>query len=123
MVDEPGTSMFLFVVTKPLSIKYPSSTFLGLNKVTFLLPLSSTLYSLKVKSSIVAPLREIDPITLSFSNWILSFSDKASFLVSFIKFSFLSKLGVSELSTILFFSTGFFLILFGSGSGAKKKGV
>ena len=58
-----------------------------------------------------------------FSNWILSFSDKASFLVSFVKFSFLSKLGVSELSTVFVFSIGSFLILLGSGSGAKKKAV
>jgi hypothetical protein len=49
-------------------MKYPSPTFLGLNKVILSLPLSSILYSLKVKSSIAAPFKEIDPTTLPFSN-------------------------------------------------------
>ena len=102
IVDESGTSIFLLVLTKPLSIKYPSSKFLGLNKVTFSLPLSSTLYSLNVKSSIVAPFKEIEPIILLFSNSILSFSFNASFLESFVKFSFLSKLGVSVFDSIFF---------------------
>ena len=87
-VFESGTSIFLFVVTKPLSIKYPSSTFLGFSRITFSLLFSSTLYSLKVKSSIVAPLSEIDPTTLLFSNRTLSFSVKASFLDDFTRFSF-----------------------------------
>ena len=80
IVEASGISIFLLVLTKPLSIKYPSSTFLGLNKIILLSPLSSTLYSLKVKSSIAAPFKEIDPTTLLFSNWILLFFFKASVL-------------------------------------------
>jgi hypothetical protein len=80
--------MFLFVVTKPLSIKYPFSTFLGFKRVIFLSLSRSTLYCLKVKSSIVAPLREIEPTMFSFSNLILLSFSKASFLVILEKFSF-----------------------------------
>ena len=106
-VEASGMSIFLLVLTKPLSIKYPSSTFLGFNKVILSLPLSSILYSLKVKSSIAAPFKEIDPTTLPFSNWILLFSFKASVLESFAKFSFLSKLGVSVLFSIFFVQQNF----------------
>ena len=81
----------------------------------FSLPLSSILYSLKVRSSIAAPFKEIDPTTLPFSNCILLSSFKASVLESFAKFSFLSKLGVSSLFSILFCSAIFFLIVAGSG--------
>ena len=66
------------------------------------------MYCLKVKSSITAPLREIDPIILLFSNWTLSSSAKASFLVSFEKFSFWSNEGASELSMIFVFLIGSF---------------
>ena len=81
------------------------------------------MYCLKVKSSIIAPLREIEPTILSFSNWTLSFSAKASFLVSLEKFSFWSNEGASEFSTTFdcsIGSYGSFLILLGSGSGAKN---
>ena len=78
------------------------------------------MYSRKIRSSIVAPLREIDPIILLFSNWTLSSSAKASFLVSFEKFSFWSNEGASEFSMTFVFLIGSFLILLGSGSGAKK---
>ena len=74
---------------------------------------------MKVKSSIAAPFKEIDPTTLPFSNWILSFSFKASVLESFAKFSFLSKLGVSVLFSIFFCSAKFCLII--AGSGWKKR--
>ena len=69
---ELGISIFLSEVTKPLSIKYPSSMFLGFNKTTFSLLSNSVLYCLKVKSSMIAPLRDIDPIILSFSKATLS---------------------------------------------------
>ena len=107
-VEEFGTSIFLLFVTNPLSIKYPSSKFLGLRRITFSLSLSFLLYCLKVKSSIVAPTREIDPIILSFSNFTLSFSVSPSPLVNFIKSSFLSRLGASEVFCIWFFSVKFF---------------
>ena len=40
---ESGISIFLSEVTKPLSIKYPFSVFLGLKSVTFSLLLSEVL--------------------------------------------------------------------------------
>ena len=55
-----GTSIFLLLETNPLSIKYPSVIFLGLKSVTFSSLFNSALYSLKVRSSIAAPLSEID---------------------------------------------------------------
>ena len=100
IVSEFGTSIFLSDVIKPLSTKYPSSIFLGLNSVTFLLLSKSILYFLKVRSSIEAPFSEIDPITLWFSNWILLFWFKASSLEIFTIFSFWSKLGVSVFCSI-----------------------
>jgi hypothetical protein len=65
--------MFLSEVTNPLSIKYPSSIFLGFNKTTFSLLSNSVLYCLKVRSSMIAPLRDIEPLTLLFSKLTLSF--------------------------------------------------
>ena len=59
---------------------------------------------MKVKSSIEAPLRDIDPIILSFSNLTLSFSFKASSLDIWTKVSFWSKLGVSVFCSIFFSS-------------------
>ena len=41
--SESGISIFLSYVTKPLSIKYPFSIFLGPKRVTFLLLSSSVL--------------------------------------------------------------------------------
>ena len=52
---ELGISTFLSVVINPLSIKYPCLEFLGANKFTFSSPSKTTLYSLKVRSSIAAP--------------------------------------------------------------------
>ena len=65
---EFGISIFLSVVINPLSIKYPSLVFLGDKSLTFSSLSRATLYSLKVKSSIAAPFKDIDPIILSFSN-------------------------------------------------------
>ena len=58
---EFGISIFLSEVIKPLSIKYPSLVFLGVKRVTFSSLFKATLYSLKVKSSIAAPFKEIEP--------------------------------------------------------------
>ena len=59
-----GISTFLSVVINPLSTKYPCSEFLGANKFTFSFPFKTILYSLKVRSSIAAPFKDIDPIIL-----------------------------------------------------------
>ena len=59
-----GILTFLSVVINPLSTKYPCSEFLGANKFTFSFPFKTTLYSLKVRSSIAAPFKDIDPIIL-----------------------------------------------------------
>ena len=56
-----GKSIFLLFVTQPVSIKYPSLNFFGFNKIILSFPLSVLVYFLKVKSSIVAPIKEIDP--------------------------------------------------------------
>ena len=58
---EFGISIFLSVVINPLSIRYPSLVFLGDKSLTFSSPSKTTLYSLKVKSSIAAPFKEIEP--------------------------------------------------------------
>ena len=78
-----GKSIFLLFVTQPVSIKYPSLNFFGFNKIILSFPLSVLVYFLKVKSSIVAPIKEIDPFIFSFSNLILSFSSIASSLEIF----------------------------------------
>ena len=65
---EFGISIFLSVVINPLSIKYPSLVFLGDKSLTFSSLSKATLYSLKVKSSIAAPFKEIEPIMFWFSN-------------------------------------------------------
>ena len=77
------------------------------------------MYSLKVRSSIAAPFKEIDPAILWFSNKTLSLSFKASSLEISVTFSFWSKLGVSEFCSVLFFSAIFSFV---TGGGAKKKG-
>ena len=64
IVSAVGISIFLSVVIKPLSIKYPFVAFLGAKSFIFSLLSKLTLYSLKVKSSIAAPFKEIDPTTL-----------------------------------------------------------
>ena len=107
IVSEFGTFIFLSDVTKPLSIRYPSSIFLGPNKVILSSLSRFTLYFLKVKSSIDAPFKDIEPMILSFSNWILSDWFNASSREILIAVSFCSKLGVSELCSIFFFSTTF----------------
>ena len=59
-----GTSIFLSVVIKPLSITYPSLELRGVRNFTFSSLSKLTLYSLKVRSSIAAPFKEIDPTIL-----------------------------------------------------------
>ena len=78
---EFGISIFLSVVINPLSIKYPSLVFLGDKSLTFSSLSKATLYFLKVKSSIAAPFKEIEPTMFWFSNWILLLWLKASSLV------------------------------------------
>ena len=73
---------------------------------------------MNVKSSIIAPLSEIEPTIFSFSNWILSFWSIASSLEILTKLSFCSKLGASEFCSVLFFSAKFWFL--GWGSGAKN---
>ncbi len=85
---EFGISIFLSVVINPLSIKYPSLALLGDNSLTFSSLSNATLYSLKVKSSIAAPLRDIEPIILWFSNLILLLWLKASSLETSVIVSF-----------------------------------
>ena len=58
---EFGMSIFLSEVINPLSIKYPSLVFLGAKSLTFSSLSKATLYSLKVKSSIAAPFKDIEP--------------------------------------------------------------
>ena len=101
--SELGISIFLSEVTNPLSIKYPSSIFLGFNKITFSLLSNSVLYFLNLKTSMIAPFRDIEPIIFLFSKFILSFWFIASSLETLTKFSFWSKLGASESFSILFF--------------------
>ena len=115
---EFGISIFLSVVINPLSIKYPSLVFLGDKSLTFSSLSRATLYSLKVKSSIAAPFKDIDPIILWFSNWILLLWLKASSLEISVIFSFWSKLGASVVCSVLFFSAKFSLVI---GGGAKYK--
>jgi hypothetical protein len=55
-------------VINPLSIKYPSLVFLGDKSLTFSSLSKATLYFLKVKSSIAAPFKEIEPTIFWFSN-------------------------------------------------------
>ena len=76
------------------------------------------LYCVNVRSSITAPLRDIDPFILLFAKSILSFSIIASSLEILIMLSFCSKLGASEFFSILFFSETFCDL--GIGSGAKN---
>ena len=92
--------------------------FLGDKSLTFSLLSKATLYSLKVKSSIAAPFKEIEPIILWFSNWILLLWFKASSLVISVIFSFWSKLGASVFCSVLFFSAKFSFVI---GGGAKYK--
>ena len=102
--SEFGISIFLSEVTNPLSIKYPSSMFLGFNKTTFSLLSNSVLYCLNVKSSMMAPFKDIEPRILLFSKFTLSFWFIASTLEILTKLSFSSKLGASEFFSILSFS-------------------
>ena len=111
-----GISIFLSLVIKPLSTRYPSLVFLGAKSLTFSSLSKLTLYSLNVKSSIAAPFKDIDPTTLWFSNWILSLWPKASSLEISVTFSFWSRLGASLLCSVLFFSTNCSLVI---GGGAK----
>ena len=103
-VFELGISIFLSVVINPLSIKYPSLALLGDSNLTFSSLSKVILYSLKVKSSIAAPLRDIEPIILLFSNLILLLWLKASSLETSVIVSFWSKLGASVVCSVLFFS-------------------
>ena len=92
----------LSVDIKPLSIRYPSLELRGERNFTFSLLSKLTLYSLKVRSSIAAPFKEIDPIILWFSNKTLSLSFKASSLDILTSVSFSSNIGVSVFCSILF---------------------
>ena len=67
----------------------------------------------------IAPLRDIEPLTLLFSKLTLSFWTIASSRDIFTKFSFCSKLGASEFFSILSFLDKFSDL--GTGSGAKNR--
>ena len=58
---EFGISIFLSLVINPLSIKYPSLVFLGAKSLTLSELSKATLYFLKVRSSITAPFKDIEP--------------------------------------------------------------
>ena len=94
--------------------------FLGPNKVTLSSSSRLTLYFLKVKSSIDAPFKDIDPIILLFSNWILLLSLNASSLEIATMFSFFSILGVSVLCSIFSFYTLFWFVDVCSGIKNKE---
>ena len=72
---------------------------------------------MKVRSSIAAPFKEIDPIILWFSNWSLSLCCNASSRDISVTFSFWSRLGASEFCSVLVFSVKFSFVIWG---GAKN---
>ena len=91
-VFELGKLIFLLLVTQPVSTKKPLFRLFGFKKTTFSLPSRVSVYFLNIKSSIIPPTSEIEPLIFSFSNSTLAVLLIASSLDNSIIFSSISSL-------------------------------